>query len=431
MTSAHLRIACYGYVEREAGSVASANYFVLGELLARGHEIDFYAIRDWIEPRDLSAHRNFRYLGHVIPLARWYERKAPLLARRATGPLVRHLFLCAYLRRIAGDLRRRHALDPYDVVMFLGVPPQFEPPPAPIVAWRQGAPGTELEAIRGNRRRIIELCGRWHYALLEGYYLSRGIFQRRRDLACPTVHVCGSPWTAGRLVALGVTEERARGIPYPIDLQAFSPGDFRARGADEPVQILWLGRVTPRKRLDLLVEAFLLLLGRRRDVHLRVFGRVPYARGYLSLLDALPRDTFTYATHVDRSEVPALLRDTDVLVQPSENEDFGSSVAEALACGAAVVLGPTNGTGAFVGDAGFRFDTYTPESVCAALVRAVDAVRQRGADLRRRARAVAEREFSSANVVDALERCLHDARHYYRSDAGGEGAAARPPRVRE
>jgi glycosyltransferase involved in cell wall biosynthesis len=40
---------------------------------------------------------------------------------------------------------------------------------------------------------------------------------------------------------------------------------------------------------------------------------------------------------VPRAQVPGLLRGAAVVVQTSENEDFGSAVAEALACGTPVV----------------------------------------------------------------------------------------------
>jgi len=54
--------------------------------------------------------------------------------------------------------------------------------------------------------------------------------------------------------------------------------------------------------------------------------------GRLRWIKSLPRD-----------QVPSLMADSDVLIQPSEEEDFGSSVAEAQACGLPVIVGNTNG----------------------------------------------------------------------------------------
>ena len=59
-------------------------------------------------------------------------------------------------------------------------------------------------------------------------------------------------------------------------------------------------------------------------------------------------------------EVPALLREATVLVQTSENENFGSSVAEALACGTPVVVGPSNGTADYIDEHSMIFGDYEP-----------------------------------------------------------------------
>ncbi len=42
---------------------------------------------------------------------------------------------------------------------------------------------------------------------------------------------------------------------------------------------------------------------------------------------------------VPREAVPDLIRQATAVVQVSENENFGSSIAEALACGVPVVAG--------------------------------------------------------------------------------------------
>src|SRR5207237_4252463 len=87
------------------------------------------------------------------------------------------------------------------------------------------------------------------------------------------------------------------------------------------------------------------------------------------------RGRFEARPPVPRTDVPRLLAECDVLVQPSHNENFGFSVAEALASGRPVVVGPTNGTGEYGGDVGFRFGDYTPSTVADAMQRAAAAVR--------------------------------------------------------
>jgi glycosyltransferase involved in cell wall biosynthesis len=80
------------------------------------------------------------------------------------------------------------------------------------------------------------------------------------------------------------------------------------------------------------------------DVTLTVVGSIGLIPGYERLIADFPfPDRLTWIRAVPRREVPALLGGHDVLAQPSEEEDFGSSVAEAQACGLPVIVGATNG----------------------------------------------------------------------------------------
>jgi glycosyltransferase involved in cell wall biosynthesis len=89
-----------------------------------------------------------------------------------------------------------------------------------------------------------------------------------------------------------------------------------------------------------------------------------------------------------------------VLVQPSEQENFGFSVAEALAAGRAVVVGPTNGTADYVGSAGYAFTDYRAESVADAMEGALEAVTREGPAVSARAREEARRHFAIDAVAD-------------------------------
>src|SRR5439155_17561851 len=68
-----------------------------------------------------------------------------------------------------------------------------------------------------------------------------------------------------QLRTIGVAPDAIRVVPNPIDLDEFNPpparGNFRRRLATTsgPI-VLFLGRLTPRKRLDVLVRAFARLL---------------------------------------------------------------------------------------------------------------------------------------------------------------------------
>lgn len=76
-----MRIACYALVEQHAGSVASANYLILEELLRRGHQVDLFAKADFVrQPEGLAHQPHFHYEGVLLEqLRKWRDRLQPML----------------------------------------------------------------------------------------------------------------------------------------------------------------------------------------------------------------------------------------------------------------------------------------------------------------------------------------------------------------
>ncbi len=131
-------------------------------------------------------------------------------------------------------------------------------------------------------------------------------------------------------------------MPYPMDLWMFRPGPRKA--GPGLLQCLWFGRIVPRKRLDLFLNGAAEAVRRGTDVRLTVVGSVGFVPGYEELIEGFPyRERLEWIRSVPRSEVAGLMLRHYVLIQPSEEEDFGSSFAEAQACGLRVVVGRTNG----------------------------------------------------------------------------------------
>ena len=58
-----LRLACHGWVHEHAGSVASAGYVVLAELLRRGVAVDLFAHRAHVPPPPGLTEAGCRYFG--------------------------------------------------------------------------------------------------------------------------------------------------------------------------------------------------------------------------------------------------------------------------------------------------------------------------------------------------------------------------------
>ncbi len=217
-----------------------------------------------------------------------------------------------------------------------------------------------------------------------------------------------------QLLGLGVKRDRIAIVPNPVD-EAGTDGprpaaDFRSRYAtgSAPV-VLFLGKVTPRKGVDVLIRAFARLT--RRDATLIVAGNDMGAGADVdALLDSLRLggrvQRIGLLTGRERLEALAA---ADLVVYPSRDEIFGLVAMEALLCGTPVVVCNDSGCGEIVGDAGGGL--VVPYGDPRALAAAMDDVLASPALWRARARAAAPRirsRFAADVVCERLEAVYDD-----------------------
>ena len=162
-----------------------------------------------------------------------------------------------------------------------------------------------------------------------------------------------------QLRGLGVEAARLRHLPNPLQLEEFDRlpprGRFRATyglGEDVPV-VLFLGKLTPRKRVDVVLEAV-------AQMHESV--RLVVAGNNLGAGEALRRQARNLGLEGDGRVVwtgllPGASRlevlvDADVLAYPSEHEIFGLAALEALLCGLPVAVADDSGCGEVVAELG-------------------------------------------------------------------------------
>ena len=407
-----LRLAVYGFVEKEAGGLASANFVFLKMLLDRGNRVDFYAVSGSTPLKELRDHPNLRYFGFSRPILEAIWKVIDVIPFRSPHRLVQTVYSqvthACYNRTIARTLRAAHRDHTYDVLLVLGMLSPFDVPGLATVSWEQGTPNGEWEALENQRAIYKTLAGRFSYFGLKVFYLWRQYSTRRR-FKYSNLAIYGSRWAVSKAEELGMPPGMGTSLPYPVDLAIYTPAENPAAPAG-PVTLLHLGRLVPRKRLDLLLKGFQLLRRDDPDVRLRVIGSFAYASGYRKLLaDERLKPGVEYQQHIPRTGALDALKHADILVQPSENENFGTAVAEAQACGLPVVLGPTNGTGDYIDRQDFTFDRYEPAAVAQAMARAVAACRTRRSELNASARESAMRHFDVEKILDRLIPLLWQA----------------------
>lgn len=225
----------------------------------------------------------------------------------------------------------------YDVVHIYGLYDLFGPPVA-FFCRRYHVPyvvepmGMFRPIVRNFRMKKL-------YHVLLGSRLLRGA---QRVIAT-------SEQEKHELVSGGIDSARVvvrrNGIDIPVSLPP--AGAFREKWAISPQVriVLFLGRLVPKKSPDLLLEAF--ALWRRETPHtvdsVLVFAGPEERDGYLTRLKSLAVASgiagnvlFTGPLFDDAKW--AAYRDANVFVLPSQNENFGNSAAEAMACGTPVIV---------------------------------------------------------------------------------------------
>jgi glycosyltransferase involved in cell wall biosynthesis len=235
-----------------------------------------------------------------------------------------------------------------------------------------------------------------------------------RDLADAGVVLAVSGAERRQLLAAGVEAHRIRLVPNAIDLAEFEPpvarGRFRQRLglAGAAPLVAFLGKLTPRKRVDVVLDAVARLAA---DAHVVVagndMGAGASARRQAARLGLAERATFAgLLTGRQRLE---LLADADVVVYPTADEVFGLVPLEALLCGTPVVVAGDSGCGEIVGalDGG----QVVPLGDSAALAVAIGEVlaspdRWRAAA--GRGAAIVRARFSAAAVSEQVDGVYHE-----------------------
>jgi phosphatidyl-myo-inositol dimannoside synthase len=242
------------------------------------------------------------------------------------------------------------------------------------------------------------------------------ILARRALAAAGAVTACSADLLR-RAIALGARRDRARTVPYGVDVDCFAPlradRTLRSRWEIPPgaTMVLAVGRLVAKKGFTHLVEA-----ARRVDeVHVVVAGDGDLRRGLEEQARAAG-DRVRFVGALDRETVARALAAADVVAVPSVVDAAGNvdglpnTVLEALASGRAVVASRVAGIPDVVQDGvtGLLVAAGDAEALAAALQRLArdPAERER---LGREARACAVRHHGWDAAARSFEECYAQA----------------------
>ena len=142
----------------------------------------------------------------------------------------------------------------------------------------------------------------------------------------------------------GFDPEKLKIFPRGLDTQLFhptrrNPAFFEKFGAKNgQVRLLYVGRVSREKDLDLLAEAYRRLRDEGLPIQLCVVGHGPYSHEFS---ESLPEALFT--GYLTGKELAAAYASADIFVFPSTTDTFGNVIIEAQASGVPVIVSDSGG----------------------------------------------------------------------------------------
>lgn len=155
-----------------------------------------------------------------------------------------------------------------------------------------------------------------------------------------------SAGTREQLLARGLPSERMKPLPRWVDTEVYSPEMrnptfWKSRGVGlGRVVLLYVGRVSREKGLEMLVDAFRELVDSGAAIALAVIGDGPYREEMEASLSGYPA---LFTGYLAGEQLQRGYASADLFVFPSATDTFGNVVLEAQASGLPVIVSDEGG----------------------------------------------------------------------------------------
>jgi glycosyltransferase involved in cell wall biosynthesis len=154
-----------------------------------------------------------------------------------------------------------------------------------------------------------------------------------------------SAGTREQLLSRGLPAAKLKPLPRWVNIEQFSPEQrtpeyWEKRGLNGSLTLLYVGRVSREKSLDLLVAAFRELIAAGADLSLAIVGDGPYREEMARELAGYPA---LFTGYLQGEELQRAYASADLFVFPSATDTFGNVVLEAQASGLPVIVTDVGG----------------------------------------------------------------------------------------
>lgn len=135
------------------------------------------------------------------------------------------------------------------------------------------------------------------------------------------------------------------------------------------LNLLYFGRVTPDKNVDVIIKAFHLLCEKYDDVYLTIIGGSGWSKAYVKEMDKMMNES-PYKSHITRKgltpfdEIKKIMASQHIFIFPSKErcEGHSNSLNEAMAQGLVPVVSDYHFNRAIVGDDRFIVEGWNPQA---------------------------------------------------------------------
>ena len=177
--------------------------------------------------------------------------------------------------------------------------------------------------------------------------------------------------TRQQLMMRGLPEDKMKPLPRWVDTEQFTPvrrkQDFwTSRGIPEGIRLLYVGRVSREKSLELLAETFCELIDAGFDASLVIVGDGPYRQDMETRLKEYPA---FFTGYLEGEELLDGYASADLFVFPSATDTFGNVVLEAQSSGLPVIVSDAGGPKELMvnGETGMVFSAGSGADLAAAI----------------------------------------------------------------
>lgn len=278
-------------------------------LARRGHDVHIYTMHWWNEPVQIKVEHGITLHAISRKRALYHGDKRSMVQALAFG------FACLKLWRVRADVIDVDHM-PFFPVFGAWVAHFFYA--RPLI-------GTWHEAL--SRRD-------WHEYMGKLGVVSFAI--ERMSTWLPAHIIAASGHTRHNLAAFHDRRNHVSVVASGIDTAQLTA----VKPADEPCDILYVGRLVKDKRVDLLLRSFMHVLHTQPDTRLVIVGDGIERQNLEQLARELHIDhavSFTGRVAED-TDIYRYMKKAKVFVSASSREGFGIVIIEAIACGTPVVV---------------------------------------------------------------------------------------------